>query len=103
MQRLLCLGRIRTVVYDADHHPLDVGRSRRLVTTRQLTALLLRDGELRIVPLGKQRFRFELPDRRELPQDTALNAAPAPIEKEHSGIEPDAATTRWDGSRLDHD
>ena len=149
VQRLLCLGRIRTVVYDADHHPLDVGRSRRLVTTGQLTALLLRDGgcrhpgcshrgqleahhvrswlfggrtaldnlvllcrahhhalhdgELRIVALGKQRFRFELPDGTELLQRTELNASPDAIEDEHLDVEPAAATTRWDGSRLDRD
>ena len=149
VQRLLCLGRIRTVAYDADHHPLDVGRSRRVVTTRQLTALLLRDGgcrhpgcsnrrhleahhvlswlsggrtsldnlvllcrahhhalhdgELRIVALGNQRFRFELPDGTELTQRTELNASPDAIEDEHPDVEPGAATTRWDGSRLDHD
>ena len=42
MQRLLCAGRIRTVLHDATGNVLDVGRSHRLVTDRQYRALLLR-------------------------------------------------------------
>jgi hypothetical protein len=42
VQRLLCEGRIRTVIHDATSHVLDVGRSHRLVTDRQYRALLLR-------------------------------------------------------------
>lgn len=42
MQRLLCAGRIRTVLHDGAGNVLDVGRSHRLVTDRQYRALLLR-------------------------------------------------------------
>ncbi|HZV27190.1 MAG TPA: HNH endonuclease [Acidothermaceae bacterium] len=42
VQRLLCEGRIRTVIHDAASNVLDVGRSHRLVTDRQYRALLLR-------------------------------------------------------------
>jgi len=42
VQRLLCDGRIRTVVHDGASNVLDVGRSHRLVTDRQYRALLLR-------------------------------------------------------------
>lgn len=44
VERLLCQGRVRTVSFDADHYPIDVGRSRRLVSKKQLIALFLRDG-----------------------------------------------------------
>ncbi len=40
--RLLCEGRIRTVIHDAASNVLDVGRSHRLVTDRQYRALLAR-------------------------------------------------------------
>ncbi len=42
VKRLLCSGRIRTVVHDGTGNVLDVGRSHRLVTERQFRALLLR-------------------------------------------------------------
>src|SRR5690348_10143760 len=42
VERLLCAGRIRTVVLDGKTHVLDVGRSRRLVTDKQYRALLHR-------------------------------------------------------------
>ena len=42
VQRLLCAGRIRTVLHDSAGNVLDVGRSHRLVTERQYRALLLR-------------------------------------------------------------
>ena len=42
VQRLLCDGRIRTVIHDGAGTVLDVGRSHRLVTDRQYRALLLR-------------------------------------------------------------
>lgn len=42
VQRLLCSGRIRTVLRDGEGSVLDVGRSRRLVTERQYKALLIR-------------------------------------------------------------
>jgi hypothetical protein len=42
VQRLLCDGRIRTVIGDGASNVLDVGRSHRLVTDRQYRALLAR-------------------------------------------------------------
>ena len=42
VQRLLCEGRIRTVITDSASNVLDVGRSHRLVTDRQYRALLAR-------------------------------------------------------------
>jgi hypothetical protein len=42
VQRLICDGRIRTVIHDGASNVLDVGRSHRLVTDRQYRALLLR-------------------------------------------------------------
>jgi hypothetical protein len=42
VRRLLCAGRIRTVLHDGAGNVLDVGRSHRLVTDRQYRALLLR-------------------------------------------------------------
>jgi hypothetical protein len=42
VERLLCAGRIRTVVLDGKTHVLDVGRSQRLVTDKQYRALLHR-------------------------------------------------------------
>jgi hypothetical protein len=42
VQRLLCEGRVRTVVGDGGSNVLDVGRSHRLVTDRQYRALQLR-------------------------------------------------------------
>jgi hypothetical protein len=42
VQRLLCEGRIRTLIHDAASNVLDVGRSHRLVTDRQYRALLAR-------------------------------------------------------------
>jgi hypothetical protein len=41
--RLLCEGRIRTVIHDSASNVLDVGRSHRLVTDRQYRALLARE------------------------------------------------------------
>ncbi|MDT5050960.1 MAG: hypothetical protein QOG75_6882, partial [Mycobacterium sp.] len=42
VERLVCAGRIRTVVHDSASNLLDVGRSHRLVTDRQYRALLAR-------------------------------------------------------------
>ena len=41
-QRLICAGRVRTVLHDGSGNVLDVGRSHRLVSERQYRALLLR-------------------------------------------------------------
>jgi hypothetical protein len=59
----------------------------------------------RIQPLGKERFRYLSPDGRKLPERGYPGevADLAPIEDDYVGVAPDAATTRWDGSRLDRD
>jgi hypothetical protein len=44
IKRLLCSGRIRTVLLDGERRPLDLGRSHRVVTAKLFRALLLRDG-----------------------------------------------------------
>jgi hypothetical protein len=44
VERLLCSGRIRSIVHDEMGNVLDVGRSHRLVTDRQYRALMLRHG-----------------------------------------------------------
>jgi 5-methylcytosine-specific restriction endonuclease McrA len=63
------------------------------------------EGEYSISALGRGRFRFTLPELRELPHriDPWTVANTIPIEDEHPNIAPDAATTHWDGSRLDRD
>jgi hypothetical protein len=40
--RLMCIGRVRTVLYDAAGEILDLGRSHRVVSDRQFRALLIR-------------------------------------------------------------
>ena len=47
LDRLLCSGRLRTVLVDPDCQPLDVGWNNRVVSTRQWIALLVRDGGCR--------------------------------------------------------
>jgi len=58
-----------------------------------------------IIPTGNQRFRFVLPDGREIPKhiDPSEHADPTWIEHEHASIASTAATARWDGSRLDRE
>jgi hypothetical protein len=61
--------------------------------------------EFRIVALGRGRFRFVRADGRELPGDVdraEFAASQPPIGDAHRDVAPDAATTRWDGTRLDH-
>ena len=153
--RLLCSGRIRTVVHERDSsgrsNVVALGRSHRVVTERMFRALLIRDGgccthpgcastprleahhvrhwihggrtdlanlvllcerhhhahhdgEFSIVPLGPGRFRFLRSDGRELParvDPATLITTSTPIEDEHAGVAPAAATTRWDGQRMD--
>jgi hypothetical protein len=150
VQRLLCDGRIRTVIQDGASHVLDVGRSHRLVTERQYRALLQRQhghcahpgcpntknlhahhrihwihggrtdldnllllcerhhvahhaGEFHILPAGAGRFRFISSNGRDLsaPLRRPANANTRPIEDEHPDLAADAATSRWDGQRLD--
>jgi 5-methylcytosine-specific restriction endonuclease McrA len=59
--------------------------------------------ELSIQPLGNQRFRYCRGDGSELPQHVEAGdfASGPPLEDEFDSVEPGAATTRWDGSRLD--
>jgi HNH endonuclease len=58
-----------------------------------------------IVSLGKERFRFVLPDGREIPKhvDPGAHARGRSLEEEDSHVHPSAATTRRDGSRLDRE
>ena len=148
--RLLCEGRVRTVVQDSPTSVLDVGRSHRLVTDRQYRALLQRQhghcahpgcpntrnlhahhrihwihggrtdlanlvllcerhhvahhaGQFEIFPAAAGRFRFISADGRNLsaPQRTTADPYSRRLEDEHPDIAADAATTKWDGQRLD--
>ena len=155
--RLLCEGRLRTVVYGTDpdgrRRVLDVGRCQRLVTRKQFRALVARDGHCCAVPgcgsrrrlhvhhvvhwlhggptdpdnevlvcevhhlkvhdgevdvraVTPGRFRWFLADGGELLEHvdpSALAANPAPADADHPDVAPDAAETRWDGTRLDRD
>jgi hypothetical protein len=60
-------------------------------------------GEFEIIPDGTGRFRFISSDGRNLsaPHRRSANANSRPLEDEHADLAPDAATTRWDGQRLD--
>jgi hypothetical protein len=151
MQRLLCDGRVRTLLVK-DERVLDVGRSHRLVTSKQYRALsrrhggccahpgcpntaklhahhvipwlvggptnldnlillcerhhvALHDGDYRIRKLGKGAFRFETPDGVDLEHPiAAVPPSDLPsIETEHSDLDPKAATTKWDGQRMQRD
>jgi hypothetical protein len=151
--RLLCAGRIRTVIRAHPGTIVDLGRSHRVVTERQYRALLARDhgacafpgcdsthgleahhvrhwihggptdltnlvllcsahhhahhdGMFSIHTTRRGRFRFQRPDGRNLSQrvtPAALADTSTPIDNDHDHdrIRPDAATTRWDGSRID--
>lgn len=151
VRRLLCDGRVRTLL-TKDEHILDVGRTHRLVTKKQYRALLkrhdghcahpgcpnmkklhahhvtpwmvggltnldnlvlicerhhvaLHDGAYRIRKLGRGDFRFETPDGVDLARPIAV---PSPqempsLDAEHAHVESNAATTRWDGQRLQRD
>jgi hypothetical protein len=148
--RLLCEGRIRTVLHDKTSNVLDVGRSHRLVTDRQYRALLARQhghcahpgcpniknlhahhrihwiqggrtdlanllllcerhhvahhaGEFEIFPDGPGRFRFVSSKGHNLsaPHRAPANADTRLLEDEYARLAADAATTKWDGERLD--
>jgi len=148
--RLVCDGRIRTVVRNGASNVLDVGRSRRLVTDRQYRALQVRQhghcaypgcpngknldahhrihwidggrtdldnllllcephhlahhaGEFQILTVGPGRYRFVRSDGRDLsaPIGDSAGRDSGPIEDEHADVAADAATSRWDGQRLD--
>jgi hypothetical protein len=64
----------------------------------------LHDGELRVVAEGGERFRFLAPDGLALPRHVcpSAHAPAADIAAQHGHVDPWAATTRWDGCRLDH-
>ncbi|HEY3714325.1 MAG TPA: HNH endonuclease signature motif containing protein, partial [Jatrophihabitantaceae bacterium] len=62
------------------------------------------DGQFRIDALGQGRFRFTRSDGTDLPHH--INPADhittdTPIEADHPHVAGNAATTRWDGPRLD--
>lgn len=60
-------------------------------------------GEFEIVLDGTGGFAFISADGRNLsaPHQRLANAHTRPLEDEHADLAPDAATTRWDGQRLD--
>jgi hypothetical protein len=63
------------------------------------------DGEFTVTALGRGRFRFYR-NHRELPRwadPSTLITTPVPIEDEHPDVAADAATPKWDGSRMDHE
>jgi Domain of unknown function (DUF222) len=146
--RLLCEGRIRTVIHDSATNVLDVGRSHRLVTDRQYRALLVRQhghcahpgcpntknlhahhrihwihggrtdlanllllcerhhvahhaGEFEIFPDGPRRFRFVSSTGRNLSAPRRRPTNTRPLEDEYADLAGDAATSKWDGQRLD--
>ncbi len=62
------------------------------------------DGEFGLLPLGRGRFQFQTADGHELPDRVApstLAATHTPLEDEYDHVASDAATTRWDGTKLD--
>lgn len=64
----------------------------------------LHEDEFRIVPLGSGSFQFRRADGRKLglpPDQAEFVAKEQPIDEAHDDIASDAATTRWDGRRLD--
>lgn len=63
------------------------------------------EGEFAIQSLGKGRFRF-FRRHRELPRwvdPSRLITTLVPIEDEHAHVAPDAATPKWDGSKMDRE
>jgi len=152
VERLLCEGRVRTVLLDGSN-PLDVGRTRRLVTERQYRALMVRhhghcavpgcantkkldghhvihwiyggrtdlanlillcephhlahhDGEFTITASGKGRFTFIRNNGTPMmppPSDADHADAAAQLRERHAAVAPTAATSNWDGQRLDPD
>lgn len=64
------------------------------------------DGQFVITPTGGGRYVFATADGAELPRRPEPSRSAlgrTPIEEEHPDVAPDAATTRWDGTRLDRD
>jgi hypothetical protein len=56
-----------------------------------------------IIPAGAGKFRFISSTGRDLstPPRTSANTDTAPLEDDHAHLAPDAATSQWDGQRLD--
>ena len=150
VKRLLCSGRIRTVLHEQGN-VRDLGRSHRVVTDRLFRALLIRDrgrctypgceatkglqahhlvhwlhggrtdlrnllllcerhhhahhdGEFTITRVRGGRFRFARADGVVLPariNPAAHITTDQPLETEYPNVAQNAATTRWDGQRLD--
>ncbi|HET8582836.1 MAG TPA: HNH endonuclease signature motif containing protein, partial [Jatrophihabitans sp.] len=64
----------------------------------------IHDDAFHIAPLGHGRFRFLRADGPELPRavdPSELATTTGLIEDDHAHVAPDAATTHWDGTRLD--
>jgi hypothetical protein len=60
------------------------------------------DGAFKIVAVGAGRFRFITADGRDLSAPVrAVSRDAGPIEDDFPDVAPDAATSRWDGQRLD--
>jgi hypothetical protein len=60
------------------------------------------DGAFQILVFGAGKFRFVTADGRDLSTPVhAVSRDVRPIEDDHPNTAPDAATTRWDGQRLD--
>lgn len=59
----------------------------------------------RIRKLGNGAFRFETPDGADLahPVPTVSPSDLPSIDTEHADVEPTAATTKWDGQRMQRD
>jgi hypothetical protein len=152
VERLLCEGRVRTVLLDGSN-PLDVGRTRRLITERQYRALMVRhhghcavpgcantkkldghhvihwihggrtdlsnlillcephhlahhNGEFTVTASGKGRFTFIRKNGMPMmppPSEADHSDAVRQLRERHATVEPTAATTQWDGQRLDPD
>jgi hypothetical protein len=63
-------------------------------------------GEFAIVALGDGGFRFLRPDGIQLPDNVdpcALIDSPAQLESEYPNVAADAATPRWDGTRINRE
>jgi hypothetical protein len=153
VRRLLCAGRVRTVLRGRRGNVLDVGRSQRVVPDRLYRALVIRDdgqcgfpgcgarrgldahhvrhwidggrtdadnlillceahhqihhaGGFAIVTLGDGRFRFRRLDGTLLADHVnpaTFIDSPNELETEHREVAAAAATTRWDGRRMDRD
>ena len=63
------------------------------------------EGEFRVKALGGGEFRFWC-QQGELPRwvdPAGLISDPVPVEHEHGSVAAAAATSRWDGTRMDRD